>query len=55
MKEIVRVLLIILVIIIGVLLVWGFIGGQQAHKIGIACDLGLDDAFCWKWHTNILN
>lgn len=46
--------LIILVLIILALLVWGFIGGQQAQKIGVSCDWGLGDTFCWKWHTNAL-
>jgi len=46
--------LIILAIIIGILLVWGFIGGQQAQKTGITCDMGIGETLCWTWHTNTL-
>jgi len=33
---------------------WGFLGGQEAQKIGITCDMGLGDSLCWKWHKNIV-
>ncbi len=37
-----------------VILIWGFIGGQQAQETGITCDMGLGKLFCWTWHTNIV-
>ena len=47
------VLIFFVVLIIG-LLIWGFIGGQQSHKIGITCGTGLGDNLCWTWHQNII-
>lgn len=47
-------IIIILFLVIIILLLWGFIGGEQAQSIGITCDVGLGDTFCWKWHTNIV-
>lgn len=44
----------ILILIIIIVLVWGFIGGQQAQQVGVTCDRGLGDSFCWKWHTNAI-
>ncbi|MBD3247505.1 hypothetical protein GF378_02700 [Candidatus Pacearchaeota archaeon] len=42
------------IIILLILGVWGFIGGQQSEKIGITCDFGIGDTLCWKWHKNIV-
>lgn len=49
-------LITILVIVLLVLLVWGLVGGQEAEKIGVTCDVGLgeEDVLCWKWHKNVI-
>jgi hypothetical protein len=44
----------IIFILLAIFLIWGFIGGQQAQKIGVTCDAGIGDNFCLKWHTNII-
>ena len=43
-----------LVLLILVLLIWGFIGGSQVKDIGVDCDFGISDGetLCWKWHKN---
>ena len=40
--------------IVILLLVWGLIGGSQAEKLGVTCDIGINDGhtFCWIWHEN---
>lgn len=43
----------LILIIIG-LLIWGYIGGQEASNVGVTCDMGIGDTFCFKWHTNTL-
>ena len=45
------VFILIILIILGI---WGFIGGQEAQKVGVTCDMGIGDALCWKWHKNII-
>jgi len=45
---------IFLIILIVAVLVWGFIGGQEAQKIGVTCDMGVGDSLCWQWHKNIV-
>jgi len=50
-----KTLLWILVLLILILLVWGFIGGSKTKDIGITCDFGIGDdgkVLCWKWHKN---
>lgn len=42
----------ILIFLILAVAAWGFIGGQQSQQIGITCDMGVGENFCWKWHTN---
>ena len=42
----------VIIVLIIVLLVWGYIGGQQAKSVGVTCDIGVSKIFCWKWHTN---
>jgi len=49
-----RIATFIIIILIIIFLVWGFIGGQEAQKIGVTCDMGMGDALCWKWHTNVI-
>ncbi len=44
----------IIIVLIIILLVWGYIGGLQAKNTGITCDIGVGNLFCWKWHTNIV-
>lgn len=46
-------ILIIILLVVG-FFIWGYIGGQEAQKIGVTCDMGLGDTFCWKWHKNIV-
>lgn len=43
-----------IIFIIVALLIWGFIGGQQAQNIGVTCDIGVGDNLCWQWHKNII-
>ncbi len=43
-----------LIILLIIVLIWGFIGGQQAQQIGITCDIGIGDSLCWKWHKNVI-
>jgi len=47
-------IVIVIAIILGVLLVWGLIGGNEAKDPGVTCDTGIGDSLCWKWHTNPL-
>ena len=49
-----RGIIIFFVLLILAVLVWGFIGGQQAKDVGITCDMGLGDSLCWKWHQNVV-
>ncbi|MEK6844779.1 MAG: hypothetical protein AABX44_00830 [Nanoarchaeota archaeon] len=46
----------ILVLLIFIILIWGFIGGSKAKDIGITCDFGIGDGktLCWKWHKNAI-
>ncbi len=44
-------------IILAILLLvgmWGYVGAQEAQKVGVTCDMGAgsNENFCWKWHTN---
>jgi hypothetical protein len=46
-----------ILIILAIILVFGFIGSSQAAKVGITCDFGIgeDGSFlCWKWHKNVI-
>ena len=36
-----------------IVLVWGVIGGQEADKVGVDCEMGTD-SLCWSWDKNIL-
>lgn len=49
-----KTVLLVIIGIIAILVVWGIIGGIAASDAGVTCDMGLGDAFCWKWHTNAL-
>ncbi len=44
----------IIFLLIIILLVWGFIGGNKAKDVGIDCDFGIGDGetLCWKWSKN---
>ncbi|MDO8528383.1 MAG: hypothetical protein Q7S06_00640 [Nanoarchaeota archaeon] len=42
----------ILIVVIALFLIWGYVGGQEAKKVGVTCDMGISPTFCWKWHTN---
>lgn len=46
--------IIIIVLIILAVLVWGFIGGNEAKSIGVTCDTGAGESLCWKWHKNVI-
>lgn len=49
-------IIVILLAILGVVLVWGLIGGAKSDNIGYTCDVGLGDGgtLCWKWHKNVV-
>jgi hypothetical protein len=47
-------IIMVLVILILIFAVWGYVGGQEAKKVGVTCDIGVGAAFCWKWHTNAI-
>ncbi|OGJ17867.1 hypothetical protein A3K73_04340 [Candidatus Pacearchaeota archaeon RBG_13_36_9] len=53
-KKMVNTIIIIILIILGVLLVWGLIGANEAKSAGVTCDTGIGDSLCWKWHKNAL-
>jgi len=53
-KKMIYAILIILAIILGILLVWGLIGANEAKDPGVTCDTGIDNSLCWKWHKNAL-
>lgn len=42
----------VILLLIVVIVVWGFIGGAVAQDVGVSCDMGIGDTFCWIWHTN---
>ncbi len=44
----------IIIILIVAVLVWGYVGGEEAKKVGVTCDMGVGETFCWKWHTNAI-
>jgi hypothetical protein len=44
---------IFIIVLIIILLVWGYIGGMQLKSGGATCDIGIGNLFCWKWHTVI--
>ena len=44
----------LIILLVVAVLVWGFIGGQQAQDPGITCDMGAGDSLCWQWHKNKL-
>jgi hypothetical protein len=54
MDKKIKIGLIVLAILIGIILVWGFVGGLEADKVGISCDIGLGNSLCWKWHKNVV-
>ena len=43
-----------LFLILIVLVIWGFVGGAVAQDVGVTCDMGIGENFCWIWHTNPL-
>ena len=47
-------IIIFFILLVLAILVWGFVGGQQAQRAGITCDMGIGKSLCWKWHTNLL-
>jgi len=47
-------IVVIIVILLGIIFVWGFVGGQEAQKVGVTCDMGIEETLCWKWHKNIM-
>lgn len=47
-------IILVIAVILGILLVWGFIGGNEAKSVGVTCDTGIGDSLCWKWHKNAL-
>ena len=44
----------IIIAVVVVIVVWGLIGGNIAQDVGISCDMGIGDTFCWTWHTNVV-
>jgi hypothetical protein len=44
----------LLILITIIILSWGFIGGAVAQDVGITCDTGIGDNFCWIWHKNVV-
>jgi hypothetical protein len=51
--SVIGIVLIVFVLLVATLFVWGYIGGQEAKKVGVTCDTSVG-SFCWKWHTNIV-
>jgi hypothetical protein len=45
---------VVMVLIVLAILAWGVIGGQEAQKVGITCDMGIGDSLCWQWHKNLI-
>ena len=43
-----------IIVLLIILLIWGLIGGQEATKIGIDCDIGIGDRLCWRWSKNLI-
>ena len=44
----------IIILIIAGIIIWGFVGAEQAKSPLITCDMGIsDDMLCWQWHKNI--
>lgn len=54
MKSVIKTIIIISAVVILAVLVWGIIGAQQAKEVGVTCDMGIGEVFCWTWHTNIV-
>jgi hypothetical protein len=50
----VGIIILVFIILIAILLIWGCVGAQEAKKVGVTCDMGIDTTFCWKWHTNAI-
>jgi len=50
---IIGIVFVLFVVFIAVLLIYGYIGGQEAKKTGVSCDVTVG-SFCYKWHTNII-
>jgi hypothetical protein len=53
-KKVINTIIVVVLVILGILLVWGFIGANEAQNPGITCDTGIGHSLCWKWHTNPL-
>ena len=47
-------ILIIAGVVLAVFLIWGLIGGEVSEDVGITCDFGIGEVFCWKWHKNVI-
>lgn len=48
-------IIIVVAVVLGILLVWGIIGGIYANDVGVTCDIGIaGDNLCWKWHKNVV-
>lgn len=47
-------IILVFVLIVAVLLIWGVVGGIASQDVGVTCDMGVGNAFCWRWHTNTI-
>ncbi len=41
------------IFLLGIFLLWGFIGGADAENHGKVCDFGIGESLCWKWHSDV--
>ena len=53
-KKMVYTIVVVIAIILGILLVWGLVGANEAKSVGVTCDTGIGDSLCWKWHKNAI-
>jgi hypothetical protein len=52
MNTVIKTAFVLIVLVLTVVLAWGFVGGMEVQDPGITCDMGLGERFCWQWHTN---
>ena len=44
-----------IIVIVLILLVWGYLGAKQVEKTGLPCKIGLSEKLCWSWEKQTNN
>jgi len=47
MNSVIKSAVILLALVLGVVLAWGFVDGLAIQDPGVTCDVGVGESFCW--------